>query len=459
MSRFADQNLAGWGRSTVEPCRVYCPHSVGELNRVFEQRGQRSYISRGLGRSYGDAAINGGSGVILHEKMDRLLAFDPHTGVLEAEAGVSLAVIIEVFLPQGWFVPVTPGTKHVTLGGAIAADVHGKNQHHDGSFGSFVLDFQLLGADGEILTCSAEHHSELFWATIGGMGLTGVLLSARLQMMPVESAYLKVTASRHEELDELFAAMDEHPDDRYSVAWMDGVVSSHFRSVLMRGDHAAAAELPLALANCPFAVKSRRCFTVPPFVPSGLLNSTTVKGFNALYYATHKNRTAVEDYEMFFYPLDGIGNWNRLYGNRGFLQYQLVLPSATSRDGLKQVMGELRRSRRSSFLAVLKSFGPGNDGLLSFPTAGHTLALDLPNDGVSLIQVLHRLDRIVLEHGGRVYLAKDACLSRESFEAMYPRVDAFRKIKKQIDPGALFASSQARRLGLLGPHPDGGDGA
>ncbi len=459
MPRSVLQHLAGWGLYPTEPCRVYRPAKLREVRQLLNGCDGSTYISRGLGRSYGDAALNrqdagGGGGVILHDQLDRLIAFDPQTNVLEAEAGLSFDTIIDVFLRRGVFCPVTPGTKYVTLGGAIAADVHGKNQHRDGSIGSFIIDFKLLTASGEVLTCSRRQNPDVFWATIGGMGLTGVIRSARLRMLPVESAYLTIEYRRLANLDDLLDRLSEDDDRyRYSVAWIDCLAGgkSLGRSILMRGDHTPVADLSADLRNDPFAVPTRRKLAVPFFLPRFVLNPLSVKAFNALYYARASgggDKTAVVDYDSFFYPLDSIMNWNRMYGKRGFLQYQAALPPQSSRAGLIQLLEKLVASKRASFLAVLKTFGPGNDGLLSFPMAGHTLSLDLANTGGELFGLLDELDRIVVEHGGRVYLAKDARMTRQTFEAMYPNTDAFGQVKSKVDPNGLFSSSLGRRLGL-----------
>ena len=458
--------MTGWGLYPEERCRVYRPSTRQQLHQVLEQdshNGDRSQtdsfpypracISRGLGRSYGDAALNLNNNVILHEQMNRLLSFDAETHVLACEAGASLDTIIHTFLPRGYFLPITPGTKYVTVGGAMAADIHGKNQHQDGSFASCVVEFDLLAASGEVVTCSRTQNTNMFWATLGGMGLTGVILEAKIRLMPVESAYLTVDYRRIDHLDNLLAQMSERDSQcRYSVAWIDCLAGgkSLGRSVLMLGDHTSYTDLPAKLRGKPLIGPKKRKATVPFFLPSFVLNPLSVKAFNAFHYARHSNRTAVVDYDSFFYPLDSVLQWNRLYGRRGFLQYQVVLPPQSSQRGLTQMLEKLAASKRASFLAVLKSFGSGNDAMLSFPMQGHTLALDLANSGPDLFKLLDELDRLVVEHGGRVYLAKDARMSQHTFERTYPNVERFRRFKKEIDPNDRFSSSLARRLGLVG---------
>jgi FAD/FMN-containing dehydrogenase len=404
-----------------------------------------------LGRSYGDAPLNKRGGVVSHTRLNRFLAFDAQTGVLECEAGVSLAEILQYFLPRGFFLPVTPGTKFVTVGGAIAADVHGKNHHQDGTFGNSVLDFKLLTADGEKVSCSPHNNGGVFWATLGGMGLTGIILSARIKLRPVASAWVQVDYQKATNLEDALGRMTES-DVRYqySVAWIDCLATGRHmgRAVLMRGNHAPANELPASIRN-PLAGPSPRRWTLPFDFPSLALNSLTVRAFNSFYYSMHRNAVRqLVDLERFFYPLDAIHHWNRLYGRRGFVQYQVALPLEGGLEGLKEVLTRLAHSRRASFLAVLKRFGKSNPGLLSFPIQGYTLALDLPV-ARGLIPLLHELDQVLLNYGGRIYLAKDAVLTSQSFAAMYPKLEQFRAIKSRLDPRGLLSSSQARRLAIV----------
>jgi FAD/FMN-containing dehydrogenase len=448
---FSTQPLSGWGRYPVESCHVFRPEKRSEVAATLNSGQQSSYISRGLGRSYGDAALNENAGVLWQVLLNRFLSFDSATGVLECESGVSLAEIIQYFLPRGWFLPVTPGTKFVTVGGAIAADIHGKNHHKDGSFSSFTLDFRLLTPTGEILLCSPSSHPDIFWATVGSMGLTGVVLSARLQLRRVDSAYVFVDFHKAPNLEDSLATM-EASDERYdySVAWIDGLATGNAmgRSVLMRGNHAAAAELPARVRH-PLVLPTGAQWNLFIDFPSGALNRLTVKAFNTAYYAIHHTaRRQLVSLEKFFYPLDAINQWNRMYGKRGFVQYQIALPQASGREGLRTILDRLARSGRASFLAVLKRFGDAGNGLLSFPLRGYTLALDIPV-APGLVPFLHELDRMTLDHGGRIYLAKDAVLRAEDFVAMYPKLESFRAIQRKLDPKRLFSSSLARRLRIV----------
>ncbi|MFA9478912.1 FAD-binding protein [Phycisphaerales bacterium AB-hyl4] len=447
-----DMQLAGRNNVPRQVCHVYRPARRADVATLIEHGIQSDWIARGLGRSYGDSMLNEGRGVIDMTPLDRLLAFDADTGTLECEAGVSLKRIIDTFLPRGWFPAVTPGTKHVTVGGAIACDVHGKNHHRDGSFANCVDQVTLLTAAGETLACSRDENAEVFFATLGGMGLTGVLLTVRLRLKRVASAYLNVRFEQAGNLDDLLAAFADDAQHSYSVAWIDGLArgAKLGRGVLMRGEHAEADDLPAVRRERPFDVPVRFKPSVPCDLPGFVLNRYTVAAFNARYYRKHRSGERLLDYDAYFYPLDGVGNWHRLYGRRGFYQYQFVVPEGDEGGAaVRHVMERLTASRRASFLAVLKRFGPESGGLLSFPVAGYTLAIDLPNRGDEVLALMHELDAYVVERGGRVYLAKDACLKREHFERMYPRLDTFKSICRRLDPQRRLASSQARRLGLV----------
>ena len=446
------QNISGWGNCPTESCLVTRPESRRELNAAVASSEFSSCIPRGLGRSYGDSALNREQGVISLQRLNRLLAFDDVTGIVECEAGVSLHDLVQTFLPRGWFLPTTPGTQFVTIGGAVAADVHGKNHHVDGSLGNFVESFELLTADGTVRHCTPAAAPDLFWATVGGMGLTGVIISVRLRLVPVESAYCRVTYQRclnaDQLLEQIAATGSEH---RYSVAWVDGLArgSGLGRSVLMSGNDAAAADLPATLRRRPLALPQHGTRSIPGYCPGWTLNAWSVKAFNAAYYAAHPDRQTLVDRQKFFYPLDHVQDWNRIYGRRGFVQYQALFPHQTSRPGIVRLLERISASRRASFLAVLKSSGAADPGWLSFLYPGHTLALDFPNTGADLRPFLNELDRIVLDHGGRLYLAKDAMTSAATLAEMYPRLPDFRELKAKIDPQGRFASSQARRLGMV----------
>lgn len=437
--------ISGWGRYPVQTCELERPERYADLHSEAA-----SVIARGQGRSYGDAALNENRRVLLTERVNRLLEFDTGKGILHAEAGATLAEILEVIVPKGWFLPVTPGTKFVSLGGCVAADVHGKNHHHEGSFGDHVIAIELIMADGSHVKCSAVEKPELFWATVGGMGLTGIIGEVTLKLSPITTAQMFVRHHATGNLEQLFQLLqDPALDDRYTVAWIDSLAGGENlgRGIAMCGHHATVEELPPGFGSA-LATRKERNRAMPFDLPGWALNPQSIGAFNALYYRREakKQRPFLTGYDQYFYPLDAIGDWNRLYGKRGFVQYQCVIPDTTAFDGIKALLQELSGSRRPSFLAVLKRLGAQGRGLLSFPLAGYTLALDLPIRDDGLFVLLNKLDEIVLRHGGRVYLAKDARLSAESFRAMYPRYEEWLRIRNAADPQNRFSSSLARRL-------------
>lgn len=444
-------SISGWGNFPQQECIVHYPSKLNRLRDCMLGNQQSSYISRGLGRSYGDSALNENAGVISSDRWNHFYEFNESTGVVHCECGISLEEIINTFLPRGWFLPTTPGTKYVTVGGAIAADVHGKNHHQDGSFGNFVVNFQLLLASGEVVTCSKEENQHIFWATIGGMGLTGVILSAHIQLISVETAYYHVSYQQSDCLDHTLECFDQTDANfRYSVAWIDCLASgkSLGKSVIMQANDMLRADLPPRLKSHPLEIKKHRKRSIPFNLPSITLNRWSVAAFNTLYYKSNKTGQKIVDYESFFYPLDSVLHWNRIYGRRGFVQYQVLFPRELSQKGLVALLEKITQSRRASFLAVLKSCGDSNPGFLSYPLPGHTLALDFPNTGTCLFEFTRELDKIVLDHGGRLYLAKDALTDAQTFAQMYPALDEFKRVKAQIDPCNRFSSSQSRRLGI-----------
>jgi decaprenylphospho-beta-D-ribofuranose 2-oxidase len=438
--------LSGWGRYPRRMATVICPAQIAEATPPRAGR----MIARGQGRSYGDAAMLEDGLVMLTEQLAEVGKLNEATGILTAQAGVTLATVIEAFLPRGWFPAVVPGTKFVSLGGCVAADIHGKNHHRDSGFGAHVKEIEIVLADGSRRRCSPDNDGELFWATIGGMGLTGILTEISFQLIPVETSYLVVQHNQAKDLDASFEVLsNEAWDDHYTVAWIDCLAKGRSlgRGVLMRGHHARRSDLTATGPANPYS-KPRRQRNLGFDFPSWTLNSVGMKAFNELYYRLQgrRQRPFIADYDSFFFPLDRIGNWNRIYGKRGFIQYQCVLPETQAYDGMRALLEALAARGRSSFLSVLKRFGPQGQGLLSFPFEGYTLTLDLPVDDEELFPFLDALDAIVLKHGGRVYLAKDARLAPAAFRAMYPRLAEWLEIKKKIDPEGCFESDLARRL-------------
>ena len=446
----SQQSLAGWGRTNPSVAAVHPAGDDVELAQLVTEVGPRGVLARGLGRSYGDAAQNGGGVVVDMTPRNRVLSVDTDAALVEVEAGISLDHLMRIVLPMGLFVPVTPGTRQVTVGGAIAADVHGKNHHVDGSFGTYVISMDLLCADGTIHRLTPE--SELFWATVGGMGLTGLVLRATLSMKKVESAYCLVDTERCADLDDLLGRMAEG-DHRYtySVAWIDCLAggSSLGRSVLTRGWAATLEQLPRRLRGHALDFRPKQLAVAPSGIPSGLLNRKTVAAFNEVWYrkSPRERRGEIQSIAAFFHPLDGVGQWNRIYGRKGFLQYQFVVPFGAE-ETLRRCIQMLSDTGQASFLAVLKRLGPASGGHLSFPTPGWTLALDVPIGARVLGRLLDRLDEEVLAAGGREYLAKDSRLPATALARMYPRLDEWRRIRRAADPDGVFTSDLARRLEL-----------
>ncbi|MET9991257.1 FAD-binding oxidoreductase [Streptomyces mutabilis] len=445
-------SVTGWGRTAPTAARLIRPRTYQEAADAVRECGARGGIARGLGRAYGDAAQNAGGAVLDMTGLDRVHAIDADGGTVLCDAGVSLHRLMEVLLPLGWFVPVTPGTRYVTVGGAIGADIHGKNHHVSGSFARHVLSFELLTADGRVRT--VDRGTPLFDATAGGMGLTGVILTATVRLQPVETALMSVDTERATDLDDLMARLTATDHRyRYSVAWIDLLArgARTGRAVLTRGDHAPLDALPerSRARRDPLAFRTSRLPAAPDLVPDGLLSRTTVGLFNELWYrkAPRVSRGRLQRISTFFHPLDGVPHWNRVYGRGGFVQYQFVVGHDRA-DALRRIVRRISEHRCPSFLAVLKRFGEADPGWLSFPVPGWTLALDVPAGLPGLGAFLDGLDEEVAQAGGRVYLAKDSRLRPELLDAMYPRLADFRALRAELDPRGVFVSDLARRLHL-----------
>ncbi len=441
--------LTGWGRTAPTTATVVTVEDPGQLADLVRAAGRRGVLARGLGRSYGDAAQNAGGTVLDMTRLDRIHRVDADTGLVDVDAGISLDALMRRMLPFGLWVPVLPGTRQVTVGGAIAADVHGKNHHVAGSFGNHVRRLELLLADGTVHSLTPD--DDEFWATVGGMGLTGVILRATLALHPTESAYFVVDTERTADLDELMSRLSDGDEDyTYSVAWFDSVAagSALGRAVITRGRSASRDQLPAKLRRDPLAFAAPRLGTAPAIFPSGLLNKLTVRAFNELWYrkAPARRTGEVQNITTFFHPLDVVGEWNRIYGPRGFLQYQFVVPFGAE-DTFRRCVQTISASGQVSFLNVLKRFGAANPGPLSFPMPGWTLAVDLPVRP-GLDRLCAALDELVLAAGGRVYLAKDSRVDPDTFARMYPRLDEWRKVRDALDPAGVFTSDFARRLAL-----------
>lgn len=442
--------LAGWANAAPSASLTSRPTSPLDLAESLSVVPARGAIARGLGRAYGDAAQNAGGRVIDTTAVSDF-HLDPTTGVVRASAGASLDALMRDLVPRGYFVPVTPGTRYVTVGGAIAADIHGKNHHHAGSWCSHVETVTLAMADGSIAVVSPTDQPDLFWATAGGMGLTGVILEATFRCPPIETSRLVVDTDRAADLDEVLGLMDSGDDAYdYSVAWTDLVTRGRAmgRSVLTRGRFARADEVPGDELQRR-AYEAGVLVTVPPLVPSGMINRLTVRALNETWFrkAPARRRDELQSIPTFFHPLDLFGQWYRGYGRRGFLQWQYVVPLGAE-ETVRHTVDRLSSSRCTSSVVVLKRFGPGNVGPLSFPIAGWTLAVDLPIGNPDLGPLLDELDELVVGAGGRLYLAKDSRMRPELLPAMYPRLDEWREIREKVDPDRRLQSDLGRRLGL-----------
>jgi len=437
------KTLNGWGLSTPGDTELEKLNS----DKFFEvYSGNSKLISRGLGRSYGDAAQCSGGKTFSTQDLNSIKI---ESGILEVEAGASLNAILSKSVPKGWFIPVTPGTRHVTVGGAIAADVHGKNHHKKGTFSDHVVSFEIATPIGDF-TCNKTTNADLFWATVGGMGLTGIIKSAKVNMTEIETSLIKVSTFKEENLEKTIERMCEvDKDNEYSVAWVDTLAKNKKlgRSIISVGNHALQSDLHQSKNDKLLEYRFEQKLKVPNKIPSGLLNKNSVRIFNALYYSKEirKETVGLKTLSSFFYPLDFIQNWNNLYGYNGFLQYQIVVPDKNVHV-IQEVIETFSELKCPIFLAVLKRMGNENEGILSFPLKGWTLALDVPTRFPNLEKILDFLDEKVISASGRVYLAKDSRMNAKSFKQMYPNWENFRSIKQKFDPKNQIQSDLSRRL-------------
>ena len=429
--------ISGWGKYPRQESQCTTPSTAALLRTAVNQEG--SLLARGMGRSYGDSA--NARKVLGTSYCNHFIEFDEQAGKLTAEAGITLREILNVIVTKGWFLPVTPGTSYVTLGGAIASDVHGKNHHISGTFGQHVTSLNLALGNGEFMTASKHENADLFHATCGGMGLTGVIISATIQLIPIRSSFINQKTIKADCIEAACELFEDNNNATYSVAWIDCLAKGRNlgRSVLILGEHAKEGGLEIEL---------KESITVPFNTPSALLNSMTMKAFNSAYWQKAKDkRHQTVQLMPYFYPLDAIGHWNKLYGKAGFLQFQCVVPKSDGVANMRKLLTEVTNSGEGSFLAVLKQFGKANDNLLSFPTEGYTLALDFKLNA-STMQTVRRLEAMVLDMGGRLYLTKDAVMQETTFKATYLNWEKFEAVREQYGAIGKFSSAQSKRLGL-----------
>lgn len=440
------QKLAGWGNYPVAESFTLNPRSPQDAKEDLKKG---SIIARGLGRSYADQAINDNNYVAVCTKLDHFLAWDEAEGILECEAGVSLDEIISVFVPKGWLPMICPGTKFVTIGGAIANDIHGKAHHIDGSFVNCVLSFTILLADGSVAVASRTENADLFWGNFGGLGLLGLILTARIRLRKIETTYFKQKSVAIKNLDHMLEALEQYDHQyNYSVAWIDAMAkgSKLGSGVLTLGNAAKLSELPEKLRDQPLMMRKNGKLRLPFFLPSFALNGISVRLLNRVIAYVQNSPKEFVHYEKFFFPLDAISDWNKGYGKRGFIQYQFVIPEDDGKKNLTEILQMIAGSGCTPFLNVFKRMGEGQ-GILSFPFKGYTLAIDFPMSK-ELRAFTPKLDAKVLSAGGRLYLGKDALLHETTFKAMYPQHEEWMAIKRKYDPGNRFSSNISRRLGL-----------
>lgn len=424
------QKVTNWGNFPIVEKEMKSEDSFKKIKDFVLNHNE--VIARGNGRCYGDASL--GEHIFSTKKLNKFISFDRLNGILECESGVLLSDVLEISVPQGYFLYVTPGTKFISVGGAIASDVHGKNHHAEGCFSEYVIEFKLMIENGDIITCSREENSDKFWATIGGMGLTGIILTAKFKLKNIESAYIRQESIKAENLDEIFTLFEESDSWTYTVAWIDCLQKGKNigRSILMRGEHAFQHELPQNLREKPLRLKKKFEPTVPFYFPGFVLNALTVKIFNLLYYKKQSKKEVKSfiDYETFFYPLDFVKDWNKIYGRQGFIQYQMMIPKNVGKEGIKRILETIANSGNGSFLAVLKLYGKENpQAYNSFPFEGYSLALDFKVNS-KLKKLVEQLDSIVQEFGGRIYLTKDS-MSRSSLTNYLKNVQSSKFVSLQ----------------------------
>ena len=430
------KNLRGWGNFPKSSCSIYEPASLNDISLSRETK----IIARGFGRSYGDSSLQP-KATLITKKINKIISFDKESGIIKTQAGISSKKLLETIIPDGWFLPVSPGTKFVSVGGMVASDVHGKNHHIEGSFGNHVSGIKLLLNENEVVYCSPKEKSDLFWATIGGMGLTGIILEVEFKLKKICSSSIDQQVFVTNNLKETIEIFREHQDATYSIAWIDCITEgkNFGRSILFTGEHSSKRNGKKLL------FKSKTVIKWPFNLPSWFLNKFFIKIFNNFYFYKNKNFKKKEvDLDSYFFPLDKILNWNKLYGKNGFIQYQFVIPLKYSEEALNLILRKVLESRDAPFLTTLKLFGEKNDGLLSFPQKGFTLAMDFPIRKGTL-NLLNELDEIVIKFNGKIYLTKDSRLNARNFHRMESSLTEFNKIREKYNC-LNFESLQSSRL-------------
>lgn len=442
------KQVTNWGNYPVIESDVKSFVFEEQLDKLI--RSQGPMIPRGSGRCYGDSAL--ALNIISTIKYDKILSFNTDNGIIDTETGITLEALLKVIVPKGWFLPVTPGTKLITLGGAVASDVHGKNHVKDGSFSKHIVDMDVLLPSGEMLTCSPTKNTDLFEATCGGLGLTGVITSVKIQLKKIETSFIKQKQIKARNFNELMDLFEHYKDSAYLVAWIDCLKKggSFGRGILTVGDHALISDLPPGQQKYPLQPPTGKQISFPVYLPSWALNTLVVKAFNFLFFGKNFKKEAVRtvSYDNFFYPLDAILNWNRIYGKKGFVQYQFVMP-LEAREGMIEIMNRISKKGLGSFLTVLKALGEERN-LISFPRPGYTLALDFPITK-GIFEFLDELDQVLLKYGGRIYLTKDARMKPAVLKA-YSKLDQFKAVIKKYNPEGKFSSLQSDRLHLTNPN-------
>ena len=433
------EKQSGWGNNINVSSSIYLPKNNFDIINLYKKGTALKSIVRGLGRSYGDSSLD--DNTISLKNYEKFIKFDEKLGIFESSSNYSLNDILKLIVKEGWFLNVTPGSKFITIGGAIASDVHGKNHHLDGSFCDYVFSFKVITSEGILYNCSKEENSELFFATCGGMGLTGIIISARIKLLKIKSKLIDTQIVKTKNLEETVKNFKKFNDNKYLVAWIDALAKNEYlgRSIIFIGNHSNEGDLKFS---------EKKNFSVPKIVPGFLLNKYVIKFFNKFYYFFHKNnKKSKQTLDNFFYPLDSIGSWNNLYGKNGFIQIQVLITEKNFEEIISKILKFFQEKKQFSFLSTLKELGPGNNNYLSFPSKGYTLTLDLKmND--NLKSIYEEFELLLTQHKTKVYLTKDSFMSKKYFEDTYKNLNKFKEIKKKYDPLNVIKSFQSKRLGL-----------